>query len=123
MGLGMGWRGCGGVGGVQAAVSQISVHLHKDSQTPRPAASQYRKEQRTGSVCDNALKLDVSPDKLAKMWRSDGARAGTQSVGQQGYCTEKGSTGAKGRASQHPCHLPVQFYHRGPAANIREERE
>lgn len=26
----------------QAALPQISVHLHKDSQTPRPTASQYR---------------------------------------------------------------------------------
>ena len=25
----------------QAALSQISVHLHKDSQTPQPTASQY----------------------------------------------------------------------------------
>lgn len=26
----------------QGAVSQISVHLHKDNQAPRPTASQYR---------------------------------------------------------------------------------
>lgn len=26
----------------QGAVAQISVHLHKDNQAPRPTASQYR---------------------------------------------------------------------------------
>lgn len=26
----------------QGAVAQISVHLHKDNQAPRPSASQYR---------------------------------------------------------------------------------
>lgn len=31
-----------GWAGGQSAVSHISVHLHKDSQTPRPTASQYR---------------------------------------------------------------------------------
>lgn len=91
----------------RAAVSHISAHSHKDSQTPRPTASQYRSEQSAGSCKWQRLEVACVQNKLAEAHRAETQRVSPGTVKEEKKRRVRIKGTKKETLSQDSCHLAV----------------